>query len=105
MVPAGGTTSVEATINPATGPVNGQYGGYIVFTPQGGGQVYRVPVAGFVGDYPGTPGFPGGFPFLGKLNSCTPPALLRGNDCFGTGSYSVFPAGATYTMADAFNIP
>jgi len=105
MVPAGGTTSVEATINPATGPVNGQYGGYIVFTPQGGGQVYRVPFAGFVGDYQGIQVFTGGFPFLGKLNSCTPPALLRGNDCFGTGSYSVFPAGATYTMADAFNIP
>jgi subtilisin family serine protease len=50
-VPAGGSASVTATINPATGPVGGQYGGYIVFTPQGGGQVYRVPFAGFVGDY------------------------------------------------------
>ncbi len=52
-VPAGGTATVTATINPATEPVNGQYGGYIVFTPQGGGQVYRVPFAGFVGDYQG----------------------------------------------------
>jgi subtilisin family serine protease len=101
-VPAGGTASVSATINPATGPVNGQYGGYIVFTPQGGGQVYRVPFAGFVGNYQGIPVFTGGFPDLGKLTSCT---LLRGNDCYGTGSYSVFPAGATYTMADAYNIP
>jgi minor extracellular serine protease Vpr len=50
-VPAGGTASVNATIYPATGPTNGQYGGYIVFTPQGVGQVYRVPFAGFVGDY------------------------------------------------------
>jgi len=52
-VPAGGTASITATITPATGPVNGQYGGYIVLTPQGGGQVYRVPYAGFVGDYQG----------------------------------------------------
>jgi hypothetical protein len=52
-VAAGGTGSVTATITPATGPTNGQYGGYIKFTPQGGGQVYRVPFAGFVGDYQG----------------------------------------------------
>jgi minor extracellular serine protease Vpr len=52
-VPAGNTASVAVTINPASGPTNGQYGGYIVFTPQGGGQTYRVPFAGFVGDYQG----------------------------------------------------
>jgi len=105
-VPAGGSAYVDATITPATGPTNGQYGGYIVFEPQGGGQVYRVPFAGFVGDYQGivvlaNATFPTG-PLLGKLNSCT---LLRDNYCYGTGSYSVFPAGTTYTMADAYNIP
>ncbi|MCU0485796.1 MAG: Fn3-like domain-containing protein [Anaerolineales bacterium] len=52
-VPAGRSASVKVTITPATGPVNGQYGGYIVFTPRDGGQVYRVPFAGFVGDYQG----------------------------------------------------
>jgi len=52
-VPAGGTAYVDATITPATGPTFGQYGGYIVLTPQEGGQVYRVPFAGFVGDYQG----------------------------------------------------
>lgn len=52
-VPAKGKTTVTATIYPATGPTYGQYGGYIVFTPQDGGQVYRVPFAGFVGDYQG----------------------------------------------------
>ncbi len=51
VVPAGGKSSVLATIFPATGPDKGQYGGYMVFTPQEGGQVYRVPFAGFVGDY------------------------------------------------------
>jgi subtilisin family serine protease len=101
-VPADSTVSVTATINPATGPTNGQYGGYIVFTPQGGGQVYRIPFAGFVGDYQGIQVMTGGFPYLGKMTSCS---LLRGNDCFGSASYVVYPGVATYTMADAFNIP
>lgn len=52
-VKAGKKATVTATINPATYPVNGQYGGYIVFTPQGDGQAYSVPFAGFVGDYQG----------------------------------------------------
>lgn len=102
-VPAGGSASVDVTITANPGLADGsQYGGYIVFTPQGGGQVYRVPYAGFKGDYQAKQVFTGGFPFLGKLSSCS---LLRGNDCFGTGSFSVFPGGATYTMTDAFNIP
>ncbi len=66
-VPAGGSAVVAATIFPATGPDQGQYGGYIIFTPQGDGQVYRVPFAGFVGDYQSiqvlTP-TPYGFPWL-----------------------------------------
>ena len=104
-VPAGGTASVTVTITPATAPVGGQYGGYVVLTPVGGGQVYRVPFAGYIGDYQARPVLTGGFPFLGKLNSCTPASLLRGNDCYGTGSYGVFPTGATFSMIDAYNIP
>jgi subtilisin family serine protease len=50
-IPAGETANIRATIHPATGPTNGLYGGYIVFTPQDGGQVYHVPFAGYVGDY------------------------------------------------------
>jgi minor extracellular serine protease Vpr len=100
-VPAGGSATVNATITPATGPTNGQYGGYIVFTPQGGGQVYRVPFAGFVGDYQGIQVMTGGFPVLGRLNSCAPAALLRGLDCFGTGGYSGLPAGATFNLTAA----
>ena len=86
-VPAGGTSMVDVTVWPATFPTFGQYGGYIVFTPQGGGQVYRVPYAGFVGDYQGitvlTP-TGNGFPWLAKLIG---------------GSYWNQPGGATYTMA------
>ncbi len=44
---------VKVTITPATGPEYGMYSGYIIFTPQDGGQVYRVPYAGYVGDYQG----------------------------------------------------
>lgn len=51
-VPAGGTAYVDATItvNAALADLS-LYGGYLVFTPQGDGQVYRVPYGGFKGDY------------------------------------------------------
>ena len=42
---------VKVTITAPTEPDQGQYGGYIILTPRDGGQVYRVPFAGFVGDY------------------------------------------------------
>jgi subtilisin family serine protease len=66
-VPAGGTAMVNATVYPPSGPDLGTYGGYIVFTPQGGGQTYRVPYAGFVGDYQALPVLdanPFGLPWL-----------------------------------------
>jgi subtilisin family serine protease len=50
-VPAGGSASVNVTFVPPTGPGTSTYGGYVRFTPQGGGQEYRVPYAGFDGDY------------------------------------------------------
>ena len=85
-VPAGGSATVDATINPATGPDFAQYGGYIVLTPQGGGPVYRVPYAGFVGDYQEivvlTP-TANGFPWLANLEGTT---------------YFNRPDGWTYTM-------
>jgi minor extracellular serine protease Vpr len=52
-LPGRGAANINVTIEPATGPEYGQYGGYIVFTPRDGGQIYRVPYAGFVGDYQG----------------------------------------------------
>jgi subtilisin family serine protease len=52
-VPAKGSAYVDVTITPASSPQYGQYGGYVVFTPQGGGPSYSVPFAGFVGDYQG----------------------------------------------------
>ena len=103
VVPGNGSASVNVTITPnAAMPNKGVYGGYIKFTPQGGGQEYRVPYAGFKGDYQSIQVLgPGGlgFPLLGKLTACGSPAILRGSECFGGGSYSV-PAGLEeYTLA------
>ncbi len=66
-VPAGGTAMVSVTIYPPAGPDLGTYGGYIVFAPQDGGQMYRVPYAGFIGDYQELPVLtanPYGLPWL-----------------------------------------
>ncbi|MBD0329922.1 MAG: S8 family serine peptidase [Thermoleophilia bacterium] len=56
-VPAGGTATVNVTIpRPDFGAANKlMFGGWIRFTPQGGGQVLRVPYAGFGADYQGFP--------------------------------------------------
>ncbi len=50
-VPAYGKKNVSVTFVPPTGPGLSTYGGYILLEPQGGGQSYRVPYAGFDGDY------------------------------------------------------
>ncbi len=68
-VPAGGSATVQATITPNGGLGNlAQYGGYIVFTPPGDGQVYRVPFAGMKGDYQTAVVMPirAPFPTIGK---------------------------------------
>jgi len=69
-VPAGGSASVDITISPNAGLADRSlYGGYAVFTPQGGGAVYRVPFAGFKGDYQGFPVLTpttNGFPWLAR---------------------------------------
>jgi subtilisin family serine protease len=67
-------------------PDRGLYGGYIVLTPQSGGNPLRVPYAGFKGDYQAiqvlTP-TANGFPWL---------AQLSGDSFFNR------PPGATYTL-------
>lgn len=87
-VPAGGSASFNVTIDahPAL-PDRSLYGGYITLTPRGGGPVYRVPFAGFKGDYQSTVVLTptaNGFPWLAQLVGA---------------SYFNRPAGATYTMA------
>ncbi|HET9822277.1 MAG TPA: peptidase S8, partial [Burkholderiaceae bacterium] len=98
--------SVTATITGPSGPAGGLYGGYVVLTDAtDASKVLRVPFAGYIGDYQARPVLTGGFPYLGKLNSCTPVAVLRDSTCFGTGSYGVYPAGNSYSMVDAYNMP
>ncbi|WP_296299243.1 S8 family serine peptidase [Rheinheimera sp.] len=73
-VAPGGSATVDVTITPATAPAYGQYGGYIVLTPTTAGQVYRVPFAGYVGDYQAIPtvtATANGFPWLARLNGAS----------------------------------
>ena len=82
----GASATVGVTITPATAPVGGQYGGYLVFTPDDGSAILRVPFAGYLGDYQARQVLvptANGFPWLAKL---------------GGGSYSNQPDGATYSM-------
>jgi subtilisin family serine protease len=51
LVPANSEATVDVSFIPPSGPGNSLYGGYILLDPQGGGQSYRVPYAGFDGDY------------------------------------------------------
>lgn len=103
-VPAGGTASVDVTVtaNPGLQDLS-QYGGYIVLSGDDG-STYRVPYAGFKGDYQGivtmtAGGF--GFPLLGQATSCI---RVVDGACIG-GSYGVLPVGGTFDMTDIFNQP
>jgi len=104
-VPAGGSATVDVTITANAGLADlSQYGGYIVFTPQGGGQTYRVPYAGLKGDYQSKPVLTTGgtgFPLVGRATACV---RVIGFECIN-GSFAVPAAPATFTMTDAFNVP
>ncbi|MBW3551560.1 MAG: S8 family serine peptidase, partial [Proteobacteria bacterium] len=82
----GASAAVDVTFTPATGPVGGQYGGFLVFTPDDGSAVLRVPFAGYVGDYQARTVLAptaNGFPWLAKL---------------GGGTFTNQASGATYSM-------
>ena len=92
-VPAGGTATVDVTITAnAALAARSQYGGYVVLTPQDGGQTYRVPYAGFKGDYQSIKVLAPtsfGFPWLTKLVK----------DEFGNDILVKQSNGATYTLS------
>jgi minor extracellular serine protease Vpr len=94
-VPAKGSTTLDVIIAaPLSLPDGCVYGGYVELTPQGGGQVYRVPYAGFKGDYQAIQALeptPNGFPWLARR--------ILGS------YYQNQPAGATYTLAGDDEIP
>ena len=107
-VPAGGTATVDVTIAPliVTGTDRTIYTGYVRLTPQGGGQILRVPYAGFTGDYqsitvlaPGACSFPGVFKAGGQTTcgSGTNPPTLPG--------WTRQAAAATYNVEDSKDRP
>lgn len=52
MVPAGGNATVDVTVTANPGLADRSlFGGFVVATPQGGGEALRVPYNGFKGDY------------------------------------------------------
>jgi hypothetical protein len=107
-VPAQSKVAFTATITPSSGPLKGIYGGYIVLTPHSGvGQTYRVPYAGFIGDYQSiqaaTP-TANGFPWVSRLTTCNA-ALVRGLECFDPAGGFTSAPGGTFSMTNAFNVP
>jgi subtilisin family serine protease len=106
-VAAQSSATVGVTITGPSGVDKGQYGGYIVLTPRGGGQVLRVPFAGFIGDYQSIAAMTPtafGFPWVSRLTTCNP-LLVRGLDCFDPAGGFTNAPGGTFTMTDAFNVP
>lgn len=100
-VPAHGTAAVNASIT--SDPLLDEqslYGGWVIFTPQGGGQVYRVPVMGFAGDYQSIVHMPtidlgSGFQF---------PSIGKETE---PGSFDLLPAdqGGTWGLTGPADIP
>jgi hypothetical protein len=105
-VPAGGSATVDVTVapNPALRDLS-QYGGYVRFTPVGGGQIYRVPFAGLKGDYQSAVAMRTVdlTPFFG-VSGYQFPAI--GQD-FGAAGFDIFPIGegGTWTLENANQIP
>lgn len=102
-VPGGGEARVGVIIdaNPEL-PNRSQYGGYLVLTPRGGGQVYRVPYAGFKGDYQSIQAMtptPCNFPWLARRTRppTTPTTCAPGVTVSG---YANHPGGAVFTLRD-----
>lgn len=86
-VAAGGIATFDVTVSPNGGLADRSiYGGYILLSPQGGGQELSVPFAGIKGDYQSIQVLVptvNGFPWLAKLVGA---------------NYVNQPAGATYTL-------
>lgn len=97
-VPAGGVATVDVTVTGNAGLGDKSlFGGYIVATPQGGGEALRVPYSGFKGDYQS-------IQVLAPTTSTIGPFPALGITANGS-SFGRRPADAnTYTM-EGFDIP
>jgi subtilisin family serine protease len=90
-------SSAKVTVNIAAGgwPDKSLYGGYVVLTPRGGGDILRVPYVGFKGDYQSLPVLTSascGLPAVFKLNASASDA------CLGGGVQRLDAAGASFTL-------
>jgi minor extracellular serine protease Vpr len=87
-VAPGASASFDVTLTASAAlPDRSLYGGYVVLTPQGGGDAVRVPYAGFKGDYQSTVVLTptaNGFPWLAQL--------------VGTSYQNRNATGGTYTL-------
>jgi minor extracellular serine protease Vpr len=87
-VAGGATATVDVTFTPVgAAPVGTVFNGYLVFTPPASGALYRVPYAGFKGDYQSIPIITpttAGLPWLVKLSA--------------EGAFTNQPGGASYSM-------
>ncbi len=118
FVPAGGSAAVDVTIT-APAVVNRQYGGYLVFSSSDS-RVYRVPYAGFAGNYQSIVALPtrlvpaapatnsnvalpagGTLPTLAELDSC---GRFVDLDCTRLPVYTAV-GGGTFDLTDGFNRP
>jgi subtilisin family serine protease len=92
-VPAGGTAAVDVTIDATAANDKTVYGGWVTFTADS--QTYRVPYAGFAGDYQSLtilqPGAAGAFPTMGRLTG-----MVSATD--RTPVHTPVAAGASFTM-------
>ena len=97
-VPKHGKVKVGVTFTPNPALADKSlYGGYIVFTPTDGGRVYRVPYAGFKGDYQSIQALVPtafGFPLIATLSNCQ---RYVGLECTVGGTYTPVPGG-TWSM-------
>jgi minor extracellular serine protease Vpr len=85
-VPAGGTASVDVTVESNGGLANGSmFGGFITLTPDAGGVTLSIPYTGYKGDFQAAPIF----------STASNLPLLSDADTTKITSYS---AGATFTM-------
>ncbi|NDL59074.1 S8 family serine peptidase [Phytoactinopolyspora sp. XMNu-373] len=103
-VPAGGEVDLQVTITAPDGPDLGQYGGYLVLSPDEG-DTLRVPFAGLVGDYQSVDvlGDAGaGLPELGEVVACDRFVEL---DCTMNAEYELLPDGGTFSMAEPGDMP
>jgi minor extracellular serine protease Vpr len=85
-VPAGGSASVDVTIESNGGLANGSmFGGFITLVPDAGGVTLSVPYTGYKGDFQAAPVFStaANLPFLSDADAT---------------KFTNYPAGSTFTM-------